>query len=274
MEGATCFTHKDRVTGRSCTRCGQPACPECLREAAVGSHCWQCVRAARPPTAQRVKRWNATHPDIVTKVIVGINVIVFIALQGNRSGFAPLCEGPAYRRLALHGTCVDQGEWYRLISSGFVHADILHIAFNMVILYRFGQMLEPALGRARMIGLYFAALLAGSAGALLMQPDAFTVGASGAVYGLVGAAAVGMRQRGIDVWQSGVGPLIAINLVFTFVVPGISIGAHLGGMVGGLVVGTAMLREETTRASVVRGVGACAVIAAVAVLVARSAVSV
>ena len=273
MEGATCFTHKDRVTGRSCTRCGQPACPECLHEAPVGSHCWQCVKAARPPTTQRVKRWNATHPDLVTKIIVGINVLVFIAVQGNRRGFAPLCEGPAYRRLALHGTCVDQGEWYRVITSGFVHADILHLAFNMVILYRFGAMLEPALGRVRMVGLYFAALLAGSAGALLMEPDAFTVGASGAVYGLVAAAAVGMRQRGIDVWQSGVGPLIAINLVFTFVVPGVSIGAHLGGMVGGLVLGAIMLREPTTPPAVARGLGACAVVAAVAVLVAQSAVA-
>jgi membrane associated rhomboid family serine protease len=274
MEGETCFTHKDRVTGRSCTRCGKPACPECLREAPVGSHCWQCVKAARPPTAQRVKTWNATHPDVVTKIIVGVNVLVFIAVQGNRRGFAPLCEGPAYRRLALHGTCVEQGEWYRVVTSGFVHADLLHIAFNMVILYRFGAMLEGALGRARMVGLYFAALMAGSAGALLMEPDAFTVGASGAVYGLVAAAAVGMRQRGIDVWQSGVGPLIAINLVFTFIVPGISIGAHLGGMVGGLVTGALMLRERTTPAAVARGLGACAVVAAVAVLVAQSAVAV
>lgn len=273
MESSTCFTHKDRVTGRSCTRCGQPACPECLREAPVGSHCWQCLRADRPPTAQRVKRWNATHTDLVTKVIVGVNVLVFILVQGARNGFAPVCGGDTYRRLALQGICVHEGEWYRLLSSGFVHADILHIAFNMVILYRFGAMLESALGRTRMVGLYFAALLAGSAGALLMEPDAYTVGASGAVYGLVAAAAVGMRQRGIDVWQSGVGPLIAINLVFTFIVPGISIGAHLGGMVGGAVVGAAMLREPTTPASVARGLGACAVLAAAAVLVANSAVS-
>jgi membrane associated rhomboid family serine protease len=115
----------------------------------------------------------------------------------------------------------------------------------MLILYRFGEMLEPALGRIRMVALYFAALLTGSLGVVLVEPQGVTAGASGAVFGLVGAAAVGLRQRRINVWQSGIGPLLAINLVFTFVIPGISIGGHVGGLIGGAVVGGVMLRSPS-----------------------------
>lgn len=152
-------------------------------------------------------------------------------------------RGDWHLRLALFGPAVDAGDWYRLLTSGFVHYGLIHLAFNMVILYRFGLMLEPALGRTRMLALYLSALLVGSLGVMLMEPDAITAGASGAVFGMVGAAAVGLRQRGIDVWQSGVGPLLAINLVFTFAVPGISVGGHVGGLIGGALVGGAMLRS-------------------------------
>ena len=223
---------------------------------------------------QGASGWAAVPP--VTKVIIALNIVVYILTVLNGRGDLD-GDGLLQDKLALFGRDIENGEWwqlYRLVTAGFIHFGPIHLAFNMVILYRFGAMLEGALGRSRMVGLYFAALMAGSAGALLMEPDAFTVGASGAVYGLVAAAAVGMRQRGIDVWQSGVGPLIAINLVFTFIVPGISIGAHLGGMAGGLVTGGLMLRERTTPAAVARGLGACAVVAAVAVLVAQSAVAV
>ncbi|MGH8992139.1 MAG: rhomboid family intramembrane serine protease, partial [Acidimicrobiia bacterium] len=189
---------------------------------------------------------------LVTRVIITINIGVFIltALTGGALGRG----GDLQLRLALFAPAVNAGEWYRLITSGFVHYGILHIAFNMVILARFGQMLEPALGRARMAALYLAALLTGSFGVMLMEPNGVTAGASGAVFGLVGAAAVGLRQRGINVWQSGIGPLLAINLVFTFAIPGISIGGHLGGLVGGALVGGLMLRAPTEPRPALEGV--------------------
>lgn len=227
----------------------------------MGSHCWECIKAARPPTRERVRRWNATAGILVTKAIIGVNLAVFVLTV--LAGGDPMGRGGDWHlRLALFGPAVDAGEWYRLVTSGFVHYGLIHLAFNMVILYHFGLMLEPALGRIRMLGLYFAALLVGSLGVVLVEPDAITAGASGAVFGMVGAAAVGLRQRGIDVWQSGVGPLLAINLVFTFAVPGISIGGHIGGLIGGALVGGAMLRSPHRPRPMVEGLAVALLVSA------------
>jgi len=203
----------------------------------------------------------------VTKAIIVINAAVFVLLMisaGNISGEG----GQVQRDLALFGPAIKYGEWwelYRLVTAGFLHFGPVHILFNMVILYRFGEMLEPALGPVRFGSLYLASLLAGSFGAMAISPHALTGGASGAVFGLIAAAAIGLHQRGINVWQSGVGGLIAVNLVITFVVPGISIGGHLGGLAGGFVVGAFMLRVPTTRRSVIDGVLVAGIISALAV---------
>lgn len=233
METVTCFHHHERETGRACSRCGRPACPDCLHDAPVGSHCWECLRAARPPVRQRLRRWNATAGAVVTRTIIAANVAVFL-LTTTVAG--------ARTQLALQGPAVESGEWYRLVTSGFVHYGLLHLGFNMVVLHQLGGMLEPALGRLRFVALYAVALLAGSAGALALSPDAFTAGASGAVFGLAGAAAVALRRRGVDVWQSGVGGLLAVNLVLTFVIPGISVGGHVGGLVGGALAALVLAR--------------------------------
>lgn len=167
-------------------------------------------------------------------------------------------------RLSLYGPAVARGEWYRLVSSGFVHYGLIHIGFNMLLLYQLGLMLEPALGRTRFVALYFAALLTGSFGALLLSPHVFSGGASGAVFGLFGAAAAGLRQRGVSVMQTGIGGLLVINLIFTFVIPGISIGAHLGGLAGGTAAGWFVLRPSPTRRSAVAGLAVAAIITATA----------
>jgi membrane associated rhomboid family serine protease len=238
---ATCFHHHDRETGRSCTRCGRPACPECLRQAAVGSQCWECIKEARPPVRERARRWNATAGPLVTKAIIAINVAVFVltTLSTSAPGRRDLTD-----RLALYKPAIDAGEWWRVVTAGFVHAGLLHLALNMLVLYRLGEVLEPALGRVRFAIVYTAGLLAGSVGALVVSPNVFTVGASGAVYGLLGAIALGLRQRGVGVWQSGIGTLLVVNLLFTFLVPGISIGGHIGGLVGGGLVGSVLLRTR------------------------------
>ena len=140
-----------------------------------------------------------------------------------------------------------QGEWYRMVSSGFVHFGILHVAMNMYILYQLGRMLEPSLGSLKFGLLYFASLLAGSTGALLLTPNAFTGGASGAVFGIMAAAVVGMRQRGENPFRTGLGATFAINIIFTLAIPGVSIGGHFGGALAGAVCGAVFFAPRKWR---------------------------
>ena len=263
IETVTCFHHTDRETGRSCTRCGRPACSECLHDAPVGAHCWECIRAARPPRGERLRRWNAGAGPLATKVLIALNVVVYLLTAAG--GGAVGRGGDLQSRLALFGPAVAKGDWYRLVTSGFVHYGLIHIGFNMLLLYQLGSMLEPAVGRTRFLALYFAALLAGSFGALLLSPNALTGGASGAVFGLFGAAAIGLYHRGVNVWQTGVGGLLAINLVLTFVIPGLSIGGHLGGLAGGTAVGSVMLQARPSRRATVEGIVFAILVAGAAV---------
>jgi len=136
---------------------------------------------------------------------------------------------------------VAAGQWYRIISGGFLHSGLLHLAMNMLLLYLIGSQLESLLGRARYLSLYVACLVAGSFGVLLVSPTTPTVGASGAVFGLMGAAVIAQRRAGIDVWRNGIGGLVLINLLLTFASPGISKGAHLAGLVGGVAIGALVL---------------------------------
>ncbi len=128
-------------------------------------------------------------------------------------------------------------EYYRLVTAGFLHDGLLHIAFNMLFLFFMGPMLEPAIGRLNFCVVYFVSLLAGSFGALLFSPQVPTVGASGACFGILGALIVVAHYRGISIWQSGLGLTLVINIVFSLSVSGISIGGHLGGVVGGAICG-------------------------------------
>jgi len=149
--------------------------------------------------------------------------------------------------MALSQYFIDNGEWYRLISSGFLHYGLLHVGMNMFLLWQLGQLLEPALGRGRFALLHFAAMLGGSAGALALSPNALTGGASGAVFGLMAAAAVGLHQRGINPMKTGIGATLVLNLLITFAIPGISVGGHVGGALMGAAVGYAMLEPRWNR---------------------------
>jgi membrane associated rhomboid family serine protease len=158
-------------------------------------------------------------------------------------------SGQVQSDLGLFAPAVRNGDWYRIITSGFTHAGLLHIALNMYFIWIIGQMMERALGSFRFSLLYFASLLAGSAGALIADPLALTVGASGAAFGLLGAAVVGMRQRGVAIMQSQLGVLLILNLVLTFAIPGIAIGGHIGGLIGGCICGAALLTPKRERAA-------------------------
>ncbi len=273
----TCAWHPDRATGRSCTRCGKPACPDCLTPAAVGSHCRDCVRAARPPAATRAKNWDAAHPILATQVLIAMNVAFYVyglatssGSRGGGGGGLGLSSGISswHVRYGLTKSFVAQGEWWRLITSGFVHFGLFHIGMNMFILFQLGRILEPALGRTKFVAVYFASLLAGSVGVLLLEPNALAGGASGAVFGLLGAAAIGMHRRGVNVLRTGIGTTILLNLVITFTIPGISIGAHMGGLVGGALCGWALLAPTPRTPAAKWALAAPAAVAALSVIAA------
>lgn len=215
-----CYRHPDREAGVRCRRCERAICPDCMISAPVGFQCPSCVKGGSPVRSMRSLR---TDP-YASMVLIAANVAVFAVGSGSSS---------QERDLGLFGPAVADGEWWRIVSSGFLHFGILHVAFNMLLLWWLGQMLEPSLGRVRFVLTYGVSLLAGSLGALLLDPDALTGGASGAVFGLMAAAVLLLRRRGVDPMQSGLGGLLVINLLLTFLRPGISVGGHLGGLVGG-----------------------------------------
>jgi membrane associated rhomboid family serine protease len=263
---ATCYRHPSRETGVSCSNCGKAICPDCMTTTPVGMRCPDCAGKK-----QRVHTMRSMHVDpIATYVLIGINVLLFLGSGGGGSIVTGSGgSSQVFRDLALWGPAIDLGhDYWRLVTAGFLHSGLLHIGFNMYILYWLGTMLEPSLGHVRFVALYFASLLAGSFGALLLNPNAVTVGASGAVFGLMGAAFVLQRARGIDPMQSGIGPVILFNLVLSFVIPNISIGGHLGGLVGGAAAAFAMERLASRRPGIAAPVAACVMVGAIAVVAA------
>jgi membrane associated rhomboid family serine protease len=205
---------------------------------------------------------SAQNATTVTVALIAINVLAFLA--SGRFGFSNSAGGTLYDKGALFGPLVADGDWWRLVTSGFLHANLLHIGFNMYLLYVLGQMLEPAYGSARFALVYVVSLLGGSFGALLVDPHAVTVGASGAVFGLMGVAFFEMRARGIDPFQSGIGGLIVLNLVFSFVFPGVSWGGHIGGLVAGSLAALLLQFGNRQRQPLI-GYAGCVVLAAAAV---------
>lgn len=257
-----CYRHPGRESGVRCRRCERPICPDCMISAPVGFQCPSCVKQA--PAVRSVRTLLAR--PVLTLALIAVSVAVFIPTLTGGGALGPGSQSLT-DLLALNGRDVAAGEWWRLVTSGFLHYGLIHVGFNMVILYQLGLMLEPALGRARFAALYTVALLGGAFGALLLTPEANTAGASGAVYGLMGAALIGMRRRGADLMQSGIGGLLLINLLLTFVIPGISIGGHLGGLAGGAAAGGVLFATEGSDARRrALGMAACAVLGAAAAI--------
>lgn len=199
----------------------------------MGLRCPEC--AGTPTGVKAVGRTVTSRTGALsaTAVLVGINVLVFIVEMSQGIGVRGIGGSSIIRDGAVAGPPVADGEWWRLLTAGFIHAGIGHIAFNMLALWWLGGALESYIGTGRMLGIYFSAVLWGSAGAIILSPNSLTVGASGGVFGLMAAMLIIERQRGVALLGSSIGAVLLLNLAITFFLPGISIGGHLGGLVGG-----------------------------------------
>jgi membrane associated rhomboid family serine protease len=215
-------------------------------------HAGQTRQAARPAVQRRVRSTRSGvlgQEGLVTRILIGLNVAVFAVnlLQGatlGRNG------GSLFEDWLLIAQGVDsqgnivgvaEGQWYRMLTAAFLHGGIVHLAFNMYFLWIVGTAMEVTIGRWRYLALYFVTALAGSAGALFFSPNVPTVGASGALFGILGAAVVFERQGHHVLGGQALG-IAVINFAITFLIPNISFGGHLGGFVGGVFCGLALTR--------------------------------
>ena len=244
-----CYRHPNRETRVSCSECGRGICPDCMTFTPVGIRCPDHAaqggkRRAASVQARMQRRAVVSDPAIVTKVLIALNVLVFLinlaqgaSLNGN--------AGSLYEKWVLvakainsHGQLIGvaEGDYWRLLTAAFLHGGIIHLGMNMLFLYIVGTPVEAALGRWRYLAVYLVTALSASAGALIFSPLVPTVGASGALYGILGVAVV-MERQGFHVLGGSALGLVVINFAITLAVPGISLGGHLGGFVGGIVCG-------------------------------------
>lgn len=276
---AHCYRHPDRETGVRCVRCDRPICPDCMRPASVGFHCpddaregARSIRAPRTTIGARVM----SSPPYVTIALVALNLAVYLATGLQPPGtLRDPSNSSLFAYLQLFPFRVHDGDYYKLLTSAFVHFDPLHIALNMLSLAIFGPPLERLLGRWRFSALYLLSALGGSALVYLSEsPFTATAGASGAIFGLIGACLVLMRRLQLDpTWLIGT---IVLNFVFTFSVAGISVLGHVGGFVAGVLCALALGGDPRSSRRVparlqVAGLGA--VLALVVVLVAVRSVT-
>src|SRR3954470_19929786 len=240
----TCYRHPSRETGVSCSNCGRPICPECMTSTSVGMRCPECARQTTKVRVGQAAFGSDASKMPATFALIGINVVVFvIELAGGGAGSLS-GSGSVIHDAGLRGPDIANGDWWRVITGGFLHAGFLHLLFNMYVLYVAGSILEPGIGTPRFLGIYFVSLMAGSLGALIADPNSFTVGASGAIFGLMAAVLVIARGRGVEQLASQFGLFIVINLFLTFSISGISVGGHIGGLIGGAVAAGLVLLVE------------------------------
>lgn len=276
---STCHAHPDRTAGALCRRCGRPVCPECMIEAPVGWQCPTCVRhdsRQAPVTRWRPKGVGRLGNTRITPVVIAlivVNVAVYVWEISTKPSVSVIvsriygCQHAAVCRYGLLATAVHHGQWYRLITAAFLHASPSHIVFNMFTLAIVGSPIEAELGKARTVALYLVSALGGSvASYLLSDPVQIGVGASGAIFGMMGAYFAIARRRRWD--SSTIIALIAINLLLGFASTTIDWRAHIGGLVVGALVGFAMSRSRSgwklsAAGEMAAGLGAAVLVAGV-----------
>ncbi|MEU1549043.1 rhomboid family intramembrane serine protease [Nocardia sp. NPDC005745] len=269
----TCVRHPNRPTGLACTRCGRPSCAECLRPAAVGQHCVDCLRTdqrgvapVRTVSGAAAARTSAPY---VTYALIAINVVIYAITAAQSKNLMDNQLGSAlFLDWVLWAPAVADGEWWRVLGSGFLHYGPIHLALNMFALYVVGRDAELVLGRLRYLAVYSVSLLGGSAGVMLFSQNSMTAGASGAVYGLFGAITIILLRLRQNPNQMLI--IIGINVFISLSLPGISLWGHLGGLAAGTLATLgilflpAWLRVKTPQAARLVGWAAVALVAVAA----------
>jgi len=214
----------------------------------VGMRCPECA-SQRTKVVRGVGANSALLSSApATFALIAINAVAFLAeIASGSGGFYDIRSSSLVFDYGLFGPLVGEGEWYRLLTSGFLHAGLLHIGFNMFALFFLGRILEPSIGTPRFVAIYFASLFGGAFGALLLDPNALTIGASGAIFGIFGATFVIARGRGFDAVASSIGVVLLINLAFSLGAANISLGGHLGGLAAGVLCGAAIIAGDRGR---------------------------
>jgi membrane associated rhomboid family serine protease len=227
----------------------------------VGMRCPDCARQRTKVVRMR----DMANVPRVTYGLIALNVLAFLTEQGQFTIFGSTIHGKVIEEGVLwrYGVGVEHQYW-RIVSSAFLHENLLHIGFNMYLLYLLGMMLEPAIGSARFATIYATSLLFGSFGALFATASP-SLGASGAIFGLMGAAVVELRSRRISVMESGIGGLIILNLILSFSIANISVGAHIGGLIGGALAALA-IRTADNRRMPALGFAGCLLLSVIAVI--------
>ncbi|GAA1113435.1 rhomboid family intramembrane serine protease [Nocardiopsis metallicus] len=249
----TCYRHGDRETGVSCTRCSRPICPDCMVEASVGFQCPECVAEGnrKVRSARTTFGGKVVEKPYVTWTILVMMAVGFLVQTGTSDPVGQAGQSPLVVAFGMHGgAAFFNDEWYRLITAAFLHGGVMHLLFNGYAMYLLGQQLERWLGHGRFLALWVVGALSGSVMSLLFARDQLSVGASGAIFALFGAVFVIGRRLRLDMRMILV--LLALNLGITFLVPGISWTAHIGGLVAGLAVGAVFAYLPTGAA---RGAG-------------------
>lgn len=260
MVTSSCYRHTypHRVAVDSCCRCGRPLCRDCGVDAPVGRHCPDCAPKSSDPAAGPRRSFQQSRPTLLVKVLIGINVFVYLLQQNDpllaaRFGSLPLLV--AFR-----------SEYYRLITAAFLHANLFHLLFNMGALLIFGSQVERLVGRARFLVVYLMAAVGGSVCSMVFQPTvSLGVGASGALFGVLGAYLAVARTHRLEVRP--ILTIIGINLGYGFIEPAIDNWAHLGGLAVGLLLGLALVAADRLKPPVRHAAQAAAVLAVSAVMV-------
>jgi membrane associated rhomboid family serine protease len=269
-----CYRHPDRETLVSCSECGRPICEECMTFAPVGIKCPEHagVGATQSAPRQATRQARAAAGGLqapATVFLIAANVLVYLVTVAQGGGLNEP-GGRIFFDGALIGGAIDlDGDWYRLVTAMFLHASLLHLGFNMLVLWWLGTIVEQALGTWRFLLVYFVAGIAGSAGALLLTgPTAITVGASGAIYGIMGSLLI-LEWLSTGSFAGQAMGLIVLNLALTVAIPNISLGGHLGGLVGGIAATFALVHFRHSR---LRWAGPVVAVAVAAAAVALAAV--
>lgn len=247
----TCYRHADRETLITCTRCGNFICPECMVSAPVGFQCVDCVKATPTPKVKVGFSGSGSQLPVVTKYLIGLCLGAFLYSVLNPS---------VINNFAMFPPAIASGEWWRLLTAAFLHGGFLHIAFNMYALYWLGPQLERVLGRVGFASVYLLSALGGNvASYYFSELTTFSVGASGAIFGLMTATIVIGREFRADVSQ--LTTLLVINVVIGFMSPSIDWRAHLGGALVGAVAGYLMTNKRNeSRILAMAGIAALLVV--------------